>query len=269
MHPLPRPHRSSACPADLTQKHQCPSQCQTRPKGTVVTVPICSQTRSQPVRLAVGATDRARGGWGPSVSRSRSEPCSETLRLQHCRGQGTVTQPRWQHPLPAHHPARCHRAIPTWASRPEPGLLPPRAGHRGQVAPGVQGKGGCGPRLLLRSSSSSPRALCGRPGVEVKCGGRRLARSFLLRGVGPTVPQRPEATHGCQRLGAGAASRERKQRVPTSSWQRNRCGRAVSASPLPAPGHLQGSRGHPLPLARVSPAWARRARLTATSTALS
>lgn len=75
------------------------------------------------------------------ASRSRSEPSSETLRLQHCWGQGTVTQPRWQHPLPAHRPARCHHAIPTWASRPEPGLLPPRAGHRGQMAPGVQGRG--------------------------------------------------------------------------------------------------------------------------------
>lgn len=149
---------SSTCPADLTQKHQCLSQCQTRPKGTVVTVPICRQTRSQPVHLAVGAMGRGRGGWGPSVSRSRSEPSSETLRLQHCWGQGTVTQPRRQHPLPAHRPARCHHPIPTWASRPEPGLLPPRAGHRGQMAPGVQGRG------RLRPTAPPPLLLLLAPG---------------------------------------------------------------------------------------------------------
>lgn len=237
MRPPPRPHHSSTCPAGLTQKYQRLSQCRTRPKGTVVTVPICSRTRSQPVRLAGG-------GWGPLASRSRSEPSSETLRLQHCWGQGTVTQPRWQHPLPAHHPARCHRAIRTWASRPEPGLLPPRAGHRGQMAPGVQGRGRLlptAPPPLLLLLAPGP-AWATRRGSEMR---RPAAHSELPpTGCGTHLASAPRGHPGCQRLGAGAASRERKQHVPTSSWQTNHCARAVSASPPARPGP---SAGQPVP----------------------
>lgn len=197
----------------------------------------------------------------------RAKPCA-------CSTAGD----RGQSPSPGGSTPCPHTALPA-ATAPS---LPGRAGRsrgccrRRELVTGAKwllgckAEGGCCPRLLLRSSSSSPRALRGRPGVEVKCGGRRLTRSFLLRGVGPTLPRRPEATHGCQRLGAGAASRERKQHVPTSSWQTNHCARAVSASPLPGPGHLQGSRCHPLPAGScVPPAWAHRARLPATTTALS
>lgn len=187
------------------------------------------------------------------MSRSRSEPWSETPRLQHCWGQGTVTQPRGSNPCP-------HTALPA-ATAPS---LPGRAGRsrgccRRELVTGAkwllgcEAEGGCGPRLLLRSSSSSPRALRGRPGVEVKCGGRGSVGASSCGVWDPPRPRRPEATLGCQRPGAGLASRERKQHVPTSSWQRNRCARAVSASPLPGPGHLQGSRCHPLPAGPVSP----------------
>lgn len=255
MHPLARPHHSPACPVDLTQKHQCLSQCQTRPQGTVVTVPICSQTRSQPVRLAVGATARGWGGWGPSGSRSRSEPLSETLRLQRCWGQGTGTS----HPAPVAAPsartprARCHHAIPTWASRPEPGLLPPCAGHRGQMAPGVRGRGRLlptAPPPLLLLLAPGP-AWATRRGSEM----RRPAARWELppAGCGSHRASVPRGHHGCQRLGAGLASRERKQHDLTSSWQRIR--RAQQCLPAPCqPRAICGAAGATrCPLAPVCP----------------
>lgn len=168
---------------------------------------------------------------------------------------------RGQSPSPGGSTPCPHTALPA-ATTPS---LPGRAGrsrgcYRRELVTGAKwllgckAEGGCGPRLLLRSSSSSsPRALRGRPGVEVKCGGRRLTRSFLLRGVGSTVPRHPEATHGCQKLGAGVASRQRKQHVPTSSWHRNRCARAVSASPLQSRAICRAAGATRCPLAHESP----------------
>lgn len=205
------------------------------------------------------------------MSRSRSEPSSETLCLQRCWGQGTVTQPRWQHPLPSHHPARCHHAIPTWASRPEPGLLPPRAGHRGQVAPGVQGRGRLRPTapppLLLLLAPGPVWAT--RRGSEMR---RPAARSELPpTGCGTHGATAPRGHHPrvSPAGGRGGLSGEETARSHLFLADKPLCPSSVCQPPA-SPGP---SAGQPVPPAAagscVPRARARHARLPATNTALS
>lgn len=215
---------------------------------------------------------------GPCCSDRDQNPAvtPSTLPTAHT-GTGALALP--QHPAPAGLPARLRPPLPR--------LRPCRCTTSWSLGPngswGARQEGGCSPRLLLRSSSSSsspwgPAWVIGALGMEVKHGGcGSEAQRFPKRRAGPSTPPAAPNTQGKLWLRApmGATGsgpgvpRERNCPVPTSSRHRSLCPGA-GAHTLPSglrplrslaqPGAARPSRHQRpdpavSPPARVQPGW--------------
>lgn len=199
---------------------------------------------------------------GPCCSDRDQNPAvtPSTLPTKHT-GTGALALPR--HPVPAGLPARLRPPLPR--------LRP--CGCSTSWSPGPNGswgarqEGGCSPRLLLRSSSSSssprgPAWVIGVLGVEVKHGGRGSeARRFPKKKSGPehatNSPQHPGrtvavCTHGCHWLRPWCPPGEELPRphlfLAQEPLSRCWCPRAaLRLAPTPQPGPAMPGSAIPSP----------------------